>query len=78
MKYQLPYFLITDRDLFEVLDEIGKLTNPKLRKNFMINRCVKFTKYVVKHSESNPEFKKHLDKMLVTNDFKRFFFRGGL
>lgn len=78
VKFRLPYHLICDKDLFDVIDEIKKLTNPKLRANFMINRCVKFTKYIVLHSRTDLDFKKHLCKMLGTNDFRKFFFRGGL
>lgn len=78
MKFRLPYHLITEKDTFDDLDIIGENTNPKLRKNFLINRCIKFTRYVVQHAESDLAFSMRLDEMLGTKNYKKFFFRGGL
>ncbi|MCK5602645.1 hypothetical protein KAR91_12265 [Candidatus Pacearchaeota archaeon] len=78
MYFRLPFHLILDKSIMETIEEIRKNTNPKLRDNSVINRCIKFTNYVVNHSVSYPAFKKELDKMLVTDDFRQFFFQGGI
>lgn len=78
MSFRLPYHLITEHDTMDVLDEINRMTNPKLRKNFLINRCIKFTKYIVREAETDPSFRVRLDKLFETPSFKKFFFRGGI
>ena len=78
MKFRLPFHLILDKDIMETIGEIKKNTNPKLKDNCVINRCIKFTNYVINHSISDQVFKKELDKMLISPDFRRFFFQGGI
>jgi hypothetical protein len=78
MHFRLPYHLIMDCDTADILDDIRKDTNPKLRNNHLINRCIKFTNYVVRRSVYDPDFRNDLDRMLQTDDFRKFFFRGGI
>lgn len=78
MFFRLPFHLILDKTIMETIGEVRKNTNPKLRDNSVINRCIKFSNYVIKYSISNQAFKEELDKMLGTSDFRRFFFHGGI
>lgn len=78
LKFRLPYHLILEHDTLDVLDEIKSLTNPKLRNNFMICRCIKFTKHMVRNAEADPLFRIELDKIFGVRSFKQFFFRGGI
>lgn len=78
LRFILPFHLILSKGTIDIVGEIKKNVNPKLKDNAVINRCIKFTNYVINHSKSNQVFKKELDRMLVTDDFKKFFFHGGL
>ena len=78
MKYRLPYHLITEKDTFDDLDIISNYTNSKLKTPFLMNRCIKFTRYVVQHGEFDNAFKQSLNEMLDTDNYKKFFFKGGL
>lgn len=74
---RLPYHLILEKDTYDNLDIIGRATNPKLRKNHLINRCIRLTKLVIKYSEKDNLFKAGLNSALNNDNFKKFFFQGG-
>lgn len=78
MKFRLPYHLILEHDTIDDLQYIKNVTNPKLRTNHMINRCIKISKYIVRHAESDLDFKKKLDELLGVRTYKQFFMRGGI
>lgn len=78
MYFRLPFHLILDKTIMETIEEIRKNVNPKLRDNSVINRCIKFTNYVIREANSDLVFKIKLDKMLGTDDYRQFFFHGGI
>jgi hypothetical protein len=66
-----------EKDTMEILDCIQKQTNPKLKMNFMINRCIRFTEYIIEQAEADPLFKIKLDEVFGMHSFKQFFIFGG-
>lgn len=75
---RMPYHLILENGTMEKLESIKEKTNPKLRTNHMINRCIKLVHYIVTYADANDYFSLDLSTALGTDDFKKFFFHGGV